>query len=574
MSAGPGFELPFGIKPVNPQPVDTWSGPYSGTTIANARAVALTSVPMVRRFPTMEVRLIVGSLGYKYWFRNGVNDIDLVEFIGGLGSTGATGASGFPGATGATGPIGATGATGFIGSTGSTGFIGGTGATGAAGGTGATGFIGSTGATGFIGSTGSTGFIGGTGSTGFIGGTGSTGFIGGTGSTGFIGGTGSTGFIGGTGSTGFIGGTGATGPAGTSVTIVGSLALTPGTEITQLNNVSNPWYPPQSGYGVIDSNTGNLWVYNGTTWNNVGQIRGPQGATGVGGTGATGFVGTTGATGPIGATGATGLIGGTGATGFTGATGAISPIDTALSATSTNAVTNSAVTAALQLLVPAPTYIASTASISNFSSSNIELGTTVSQTLNTSWTQNDAGTLIGGVLRRNGIVVGVFGGSYNVNETAVLGTTTYQLSVSFNTGPVKNNILGFSDSRGQILAGSVQSSPASYTGYYRRWIGSHTSFPTNPNQIRTLGLTTSLDQNNTLSPVLISNKFILIAIPNTRILTTVITEANENLTSQFNLSSVQIQDAGGIDRAYKLYYLETALPLNATLTNVTIANAP
>jgi hypothetical protein len=243
--------------------------------------------------------------------------------------------------------------------------------------------------------------------------------------------------------------------------------------------------------------------------------------------------------------------------------------------TSTNTVTNSAVTAALQLLVPPPTYISPTASLTNFSPNTFEIGENVNRTLTVNWTPNDAGSLQNWQLNKNGTLIangGPLPNNYTVGEPAVLGTTTYQLSVNFGTGVLKNNILGFPDNRGQIQASSVLSSPQSYSGFYRRWAGSHPTFLSNPNDVRTLSLTTTLDQNTQLAPVYINNKFILIAIPNTRVLTTVITEANENLTSQFNLSSVQIQDAGGTDRAYKLYYLETALPLNANLTNITIAN--
>lgn len=630
MAAGIGFELPFGVKPVNPTPVDTWSGPYYGATITDARNVALSSIDSSRRFPTMEVRLIAGNQGYKYWFRNGIADIDLVEFIGGAGSTGATGASGIqgnPGATGASGlqgPQGATGATGIQGATGASGIQGFQGSTGASGLQGLQGSTGASGIQGLQGSTGASGIQGLQGSTGASGIQGLQGSTGASGLQGLQGATGASGIQGLQGATGAsgiqglqgatgasgiqgnIGSTGATGPegpAGTSVTIEGSLALTPGNEQAELNDTGNSWYPPVQGYGVIDTNTGNLWVYDGTTWNNVGQVRGPAGATGAtgsGATGASGLQGNPGATGASGiqglqgATGASGLIGfqgatgasglqglqgSTGASGPIGATGAISPIDSQLSLTSTNAIMNSAVTAGFQLLVPAPTYTAPIATLTNFSTTNYEIGANVTQTLTVNWTQNDAGTKGIHTLYKNGssVLQGVsVPATYNVNEAAALNTTTYQLSVNYGTGPIKNNILNFPDSRGQILAGSVTTS-RSYTGYYRRWIGSHSAFLSNPNQVRTLSLTTSLDFNTTLatqqSPVYINNKFIYIVVPNTRVLTTVITEANENLTSQFNLSSVQIQDAGGTDRAYKLYYLETALPLNADLTNVTIANA-
>jgi hypothetical protein len=108
------------------------------------------------------------------------------------------------------------------------------------------------------------------------------------------------------------------------------MPLTPGQEQTQLSDGARPWFPPIVGTGVIDTNNGNLWVYDGTLWNNVGQIVGPPGSTGATGLqgtpGATGLgiqgnQGATGAAGNIGATGATGLVGPEGATGLQGATG-------------------------------------------------------------------------------------------------------------------------------------------------------------------------------------------------------------------------------------------------------------
>jgi hypothetical protein len=59
----------------------------------------------------------------------------------------------------------------------------------------------------------------------------------------------------------------------------------------------------------IVTSDGNLWVWDGTNWNDVGQIVGPTGPTGA--TGATGANSTV--VGPTGATGATGPTGATGA---------------------------------------------------------------------------------------------------------------------------------------------------------------------------------------------------------------------------------------------------------------------
>ena len=75
MSIKKGLQIPFGIQPVNPVPVDTWSGPYAGVT------EALSSIPIEIRFPTMEVRILDLINGNrKYWFRDGVNDQDLIIF--------------------------------------------------------------------------------------------------------------------------------------------------------------------------------------------------------------------------------------------------------------------------------------------------------------------------------------------------------------------------------------------------------------------------------------------------------------------------------------------------------------
>lgn len=172
----------------------------------------------------------------------------------------------FTGATGPTGPAGATGPTGA----------------GATGPTGPTGPVGPTGA----------------GVTGATGPTGPTGPAGATGPTG-------AGVTGATGPTGPTGPAGATGPSGAAITILGTLAntgLLPGS-----GNIGDAY--------II---SGNLYVWDGDSWENVGPIVGPTGPTGP--AGATGPTGVTGPTGPTGVTGPTGPTGVTGPTGPTGPT--------------------------------------------------------------------------------------------------------------------------------------------------------------------------------------------------------------------------------------------------------------
>jgi len=136
MAGNTGVQLPYGIKPVRPAPVDTWSGPYSGATIGAAIALANSNVPEAIRFRTMTIRLLVGSESKIYWYYGGTADSDLIEMTtsgGGSGTTGNTGATGATGPTGNTGSTGATGPTGNTGATGATGPTGNTGSTGATG---------------------------------------------------------------------------------------------------------------------------------------------------------------------------------------------------------------------------------------------------------------------------------------------------------------------------------------------------------------------------------------------------------------------------------------------------------
>lgn len=239
----------------------------------------------------------------------------------------------------------------------------------------------------------------------------------------------------------------------------------------------------------------------------------------------------------------------------------------------TNVQANSATWNGLQVLAPAPTYIAPTASITNFPSSSLELGTALSQGITLNWTQNDAGTLASGVIRRNGtIVVSPFGSLpqvYGVTEAVTLDTITYQLSVNHNQGVLKNNILNIPDSRGRINAGSVTTSQ-SYTGYYRYFYGSVATVPTN---LRTLP-SSVLGPGNSIPTFTADQVNIVIVIPITKVLQSVITQTLENITNNFFQIPVTVNDAGGTGRSYRRYIATTVTPLNIPITTITLADAP
>jgi hypothetical protein len=146
--------------------------------------------------------------------------------------------------------------------------------------------------------------------------TGPTGPQGIAGQTGAQGATGLTGAAGPQGIPGSAGAIGPTGPQGipgqdgAGVVIVGSVANAAALP---------PSYSGSIGDMFIAQNTGNGHVWDGTQWNNVGQIQGPAGPQGV--AGQTGAQGATGPTGPTGLTGATGPAGANGAANAWGLSG-------------------------------------------------------------------------------------------------------------------------------------------------------------------------------------------------------------------------------------------------------------
>lgn len=251
------------------------------------------------------------------------------------GDTGATGPAGLDGPEGPQGPqglqglqgpqgeVGPQGIQGLTGLTGPQGPIGETGLQGPQGDVGPQGPIGDVGPQGLKGDTGLQGIQGPEGPKGDTGLQGLQGPQGLTGETGLQGPKGDAGPQGIQGETGLQGPQGIQGPQGpkgengTGVAILGSYP----TEIDL--NTAHPTGIAGDGYIVA----GDLFVWNGIAWENVGRIQGPEGPQGPQGvqglTGPQGDVGPAGPEGPQGLTGDTGLQGPQGLTGATGPEGPI-----------------------------------------------------------------------------------------------------------------------------------------------------------------------------------------------------------------------------------------------------------
>jgi len=70
-----GIELPMGFKILNPKSLNSWEGPYESIEDA------LSSIPISMRYPTMEIKILNQINGNnKYWFKDGIEDSDLISF--------------------------------------------------------------------------------------------------------------------------------------------------------------------------------------------------------------------------------------------------------------------------------------------------------------------------------------------------------------------------------------------------------------------------------------------------------------------------------------------------------------
>lgn len=70
-----GIDLHDSLRLVNPKPVDAWSGPYQSTEEAN------NSIPIVIRYPSMIVRIDGEDGTFLYWYKDGVGDENLVQYL-------------------------------------------------------------------------------------------------------------------------------------------------------------------------------------------------------------------------------------------------------------------------------------------------------------------------------------------------------------------------------------------------------------------------------------------------------------------------------------------------------------
>lgn len=86
-----GLELPFGIKPVNPTPVDAFKYNNSDLPFTNVAEVN-TQIVSALRYQGLTVYVYNGATIDEYWFKSGIDDDDLILKESGIpGTVGTTG---------------------------------------------------------------------------------------------------------------------------------------------------------------------------------------------------------------------------------------------------------------------------------------------------------------------------------------------------------------------------------------------------------------------------------------------------------------------------------------------------
>jgi hypothetical protein len=249
-----------------------------------------------------------------------------------------------------------------------------------------------------------------------------------------------------------------------------------------------------------------------------------------------------------------------------------------------------------------PTYTIPTISISGSSSGTLEVGTTVNQAISVTGVKNDAGIYTQLEILRNNVQIqqvlspvgtGVgniapqFGYadpnnpnfSYNLPFTdsgfvVPLGSSNWRGEGNYNAGLPKQNNKGVTDTRAaavrstnapQAASNDFSTGNVTITGLYRQFFGVSSTDVTNSAQARALPNNNFTSTSNFASGTFTLNKYI-IAIPNTRNLVSVITVNNENITSLFVQTNINVNDAGGTPVAYKIFTFTSAIPLNVGAT--------
>ena len=232
-----------------------------------------------------------------------------------------------------------------------------------------------------------------------------------------------------------------------------------------------------------------------------------------------------------------------------------------------------------------PTYAPPAVGLTQSAPADGEVGEAINNALLATFAVNDAGALTNLSILRGGALLGAVGHASPVQATdstvRVLGSISYQASADYSAGAVKNvqpantpdtrPALVRSPYAQQAAANGFLSGVVNLNGFYRFFFGPVASSPANSAQVRALSGTRLTNAGNqfTLNTGATTNKF-AIAVPAGRSLQSVIDAdaLNADITSQYVVSTLNVNDAGGNPVAYKLYVMTQAVPYSASHRHV------
>lgn len=220
-----------------------------------------------------------------------------------------------------------------------------------------------------------------------------------------------------------------------------------------------------------------------------------------------------------------------------------------------------------------PTYISPTITISSTpSTSGIEIGTNISITLSSVFTQNDAGSATATTYKKNSVALSGSTDSIQVTDTAV----NYTVIVDYNEGVIKNDNLGTPYPTGHITAGSITSSAISYIGYRNIFYGFDT-LPSSSSVVRSFSGRLLNGQNGTTFSIVIpvGTTRVSFCYPATlRDVSSVkyVQGMNAEIKNVFTSGTVNVEGANSYTAiSYKTYTYAPAVAFSQTATyNVTI----
>jgi hypothetical protein len=224
----------------------------------------------------------------------------------------------------------------------------------------------------------------------------------------------------------------------------------------------------------------------------------------------------------------------------------------------------------------APTYTIATLGLTKTSATTAEVGTSYSNTLNATFTQNDAGSLTAIRIQKNGsdIVPNGTTSPFSKVDTGlyVNGSISYRGFADYNSGVIKTYYpSGTSDARTPAIRNSnapqsaesgFGSSTLTITGYYNIFFGSSASAPVNSADVRALSNSQLTVVGNTFTlNTGATNIIFSIAVPATKSLVSVVDldALNANITASYVLSTFNVNDASGTPVAYKIYTMTIAV---------------